>query len=56
MAPQTEEDISRQMQESVEMQVEEFKGHASKATAGALASIAQKHDEEVEAARKLMRQ
>eukprot|EP01046_Picozoa_sp_COSAG06_P029064 COSAG06_NODE_2669_length_6468_cov_28.056367_6_plen_116_part_00 len=25
MAPQTEEDISRQMQESVEMQVEEFK-------------------------------
>jgi hypothetical protein len=26
MAPQTEEDISRQMQESVDMQVEEFKG------------------------------
>ena len=25
MAPQTEEDISRQMQESVDMQVEEFK-------------------------------
>jgi hypothetical protein len=34
----------------------DVKGHASKATAGALASIAQKHDEEVEAARKLMRQ
>ena len=34
----------------------DVKGHASKSSAGALASIAQKHDEEVEAARKLMRQ
>ncbi len=34
----------------------DVKGHASKASAGALASIAQKHDEEVEAARKLMHQ
>jgi hypothetical protein len=38
------------------VKMSDVKGHASKATAGALASIAQKHDEEVEAARKLMRQ
>ena len=38
--------------------VEDFgrQGACIKASAGALASIAQKHDEEVEAARKLMRQ